>query len=59
MPVLHGTNNFQPIITVSFTELDYVMPCGLIRTPPTEQQILLMLHKHRQQANSIASDAGV
>jgi len=62
-----STKNFQPIITVPFTKLDYVMPCGLIRTPPTEQQILLMLHKHRQSllqtarlkhANSIASDAG-
>jgi len=62
-----STKNFQPIITVPFTKLDYVMPCGLIRTPPTEQQILLMLHKHRQSllqtarlkhANSIASEAG-
>eukprot|EP00483_Globobulimina_turgida_P008494 UN08511 len=25
------------------------MPCGLIRTPPTEDQILRMLHKHRNK----------
>jgi hypothetical protein len=44
-----STKNFQPIITVPFTKLDYTMPCGLIRTPPTEDQILLMLAKHRQK----------
>jgi len=44
-----STRNFQPIITVPFTKLDYTMPCGLIRTPPTEDQILLMLAKHRQK----------
>ena len=44
-----STKNFQPIITVPFTKLDYTMPCGLIRTPPTEDQILLMLNKHRQK----------
>ena len=44
-----STKNFQPIITVPFTKLDYTMPCGLIRTPPTEDQILLMLHKYRQK----------
>jgi len=62
-----STVNFQPIITVPFTKLDHVMPCGLIRTPPTEQQILLMLHKHRQallktaklrHSNSINSEFG-
>ena len=62
-----STVNFQPIITVPFTKLDHVMPCGLIRTPPTEQQILLMLHKHRQallktarlrHSNSMSSEFG-
>eukprot|EP01084_Bolivina_argentea_P032730 60602_1 len=46
-----STHNFEALITVPFTKLDYTMPCGLVRTPPNEDQILLMLSKHRHKSS--------
>ena len=44
---LLSTANFQPIVTVPFTDLEYTVPVGVVRTPPEEFQLQMMMNRHR------------
>ena len=46
-----NTNNFQPILNIKFTDLQNVIPCDLIRTPPSQEQIELILNKYIKKNN--------